>query len=58
MFLKLPMQSVWHAIFLKKANQIKTLEVIEESVIPLNKDFFLNCPGNHNAVEAINTFKE
>lgn len=37
---------------------MKTLEVIEETVIPSNKDFFLNCPGNHNAVEAINTFKE
>lgn len=52
------MQSVWHTVFLKKANQIKTLEVIEESVIPSNNDFFLNWPGNHNAVEAINTFKE
>lgn len=52
------MQSVWHTAFLKKANQIKTLEVIEESVILSNNDSFLNWPGNHNAVEAINTFKE
>lgn len=52
------MQSAWHTVFLKKANQIKTLEVIEESVIRLNKDLFLNCPGNHNAVETINTSKE
>lgn len=56
--LKIPMQSVWRTVFLKKANQIKTLEVIEESAIPSNNDFFLNWPGNHNAVEAINTFKK
>lgn len=51
------MQSVWHTVFHTKANQIKTLEVIEESVILSNNDFFLNWPGNHNAVEAINTLK-
>jgi len=52
------MQSVWHTVFSKKANQIKTVEVNEESVIPLNKVLFLNCPGNHNVAETINTFKE
>lgn len=52
------MQSPWHTVFLKKTNQIKTLEIIEESLVPLNKDFFLNWPGNHNALKAINTFKE
>lgn len=55
---KTPNAICLHTAFLKKANQIKTLEVIEESVIPSNNDSFLNWSGNHIAVEAINTFKE
>lgn len=52
------MQSVCHTVFLKKSNEIKTPEVTEESLIPSNKDFFLNWPSNHYAAEAIDTFKE
>lgn len=42
----------------QEANLIKTPEVIGESAILSNKDFFLNCPSNHYAVEAIDTFNE
>lgn len=52
------MQSVCHNVFLKKSNEIKTPEVTEESLIPSNKDFFLNWPSNHYAAEAVDTFKE
>lgn len=42
----------------QEGNLIKTPEVTGEYVILSNKDFFLNCPSNHHAVEAMDTLNE
>lgn len=42
----------------QEGNLIKTPEAIGEYVILSNKDFFLNRPSNHYAVEAMDKLNE
>lgn len=42
----------------QERNLIKTPEATGEYVILSNKDFFLNCPSNNYAVEAMDTLNE